>query len=132
MWSELVWYICILTCELLQAPVPKYTSHAVNKRNNQGWNLKGRNAFSQLCKKVKEDRIANGAAFDIEFTQFIRDVYGKEKPTETKDGDEQEEEFDEFALLDANGQYQPSKNVELADTVGSLKVAANTKEGGEI
>ena len=54
---------------MLQAPVPKYTSHAVNKRNNQGWNLKGRNAFSQLCKKVKEDRIANGAAFDIEFTQ---------------------------------------------------------------
>ena len=81
---------------------------------------------------MKEDRIANGAAFDIEFTQFIRDVYGKEKPTETKDGDEQEEEFDEFALLDANGQYQPSKNVELADKAANLKVAANTEEGGEI
>ena len=117
----------------MQAPVPKYTSHAVNKRNNQGWNLKGRNAFLQLCKKVKEDRIANGAAFDIEFTQFIRDVYGKEKQTETKGGDEQEEEeFDEFALLDANGQYQPSKNVEPADKAANLKVAANTEEGGEI
>ena len=62
-------------------------------------------------------RIANGAAFDIEFTQFIRDVYGKDKLTETEGGDEkEEEEFDEFALLDADGLYQPSKNVEPADS----------------
>ena len=83
----------------------------MNKRNNQGWNLRGRNAFAQLCRRVKDDRTANGAAFDLQFSQYVRDVYRTEKKKEgNKDNDEkQEEEFDEFAFLDADGSYCPSK-----------------------
>ena len=56
-------------------------------------------------------RTANGTAFDLQFSQYIRDVFRTDKlKGETKDNDEkEEEEFDEFAFLDADGSYCPSK-----------------------
>ena len=91
--------------------MPKYTSHSVNKRNNQGWNLSGRNAFTLLCWRVKDDRTQSGDEFDRKFFAYMKDLYGKDKQKNETKGKEEiaVEEFDEFEFLDANGLYQPNK-----------------------
>ena len=92
--------------------------------------MRGQNAFTQLCRRVKDDRTANGTAFDLQFSQYIRDVYGTGKlKGETKDNEEKkEEEFDEFAFLDADGSYCPNQVLQTINTTENLLLGSKREE----